>query len=271
VLIFLWSFGVYSAYFNTSPNKMPRQRSGYYNAIEYIGPRPQRPKKTNFFGGWVIVIIALGAAVFFGKSWVSGVWAADKGPTNAQIEMIAGELEEAGGFSEKLAAEALKYSGNQVSYDPSYYKIQYPAGDVPASKGVAADLLIRCYREMGVDLQKEIHEDMQSHFRLYPQLWGATTPDSNIDHRRVPNIQRFLCRKGETLTTSSDPAGYQFGDIVIWALANAETHIGIVVPSPMGEKGGVPWVVHHPEGGGVKWEKALLDHQIIGHFRYPAE
>jgi hypothetical protein len=98
---------------------MSRQRSGFYNAIEYIGPRPQKPKKTNFFGGWVIVVIALAAAVFFGKPLIGGVWAADKLPTNAQVEMIVGQLEESGGFSEKLAAEALKYSGSQVTYDPA--------------------------------------------------------------------------------------------------------------------------------------------------------
>lgn len=251
---------------------MPRQRSGYYNAIEYIGPRPQRPKKTNFFGGWVIVAIALGAAVFFGKPLVSGVWASEKEPTNAQLEMICGQLEEAGGFSAKLAAEALRYSGSPVIYDPAYYKIQYPEGDVPANKGVAADLVIRCYRKLGIDLQQEIHEDMTDHFRLYPQLWAATAPDANIDHRRVPNLQRFLSRKGETLSTSSDSKEYKPGDIVVWALSNAETHIGIVVPSaPAEESVGTPWVVHHPAGGGVKWEKALFDHQILGHFRFPAE
>lgn len=251
---------------------MSRQRSGYYNAIEYIGPRPQKPKKTNFFGGWVIVVIAIAAAVFFGKPLVGGVLAADKAPTNAQVEMIVSQLEQSGSFSEKLAAEALKYSGSQVSYDPAYYKIQYPEGDVPATKGVASDLLIRCYRKLGIDLQKEIHEDMDQNFRLYPQLWAATAPDKNIDHRRVPNIQRFLSRKGETLSTSSNAAEYKVGDIVIWALANAETHIGIVVPSAsVDHNSSSPWVVHHPAGGGVKWEKALFGHQILGHFRFPGE
>ena len=254
------------------PKQMSRQRSGYYNAIEYIGPRPQKPKKPNFFGGWVIVFIAVGAAVFFGKSLIGPVWASDKAPTNAQVEMIVNQLEVTGGFPEKLAAEALKYSGRQVTYDPAYYTILYPGGDVPAGKGVASDLLTRCYRKLGIDLQKEVHEDMESHFRLYPQLWAAAAPDRNIDHRRVPNLQRFFSRKGEILSTSSDPAEYKVGDIVIWALSNAETHIGIVVPSAPGDASSpTPWVVHHPAGGGVKWEKALFDHQILGHFRFQGE
>lgn len=252
--------------------EMSRQRSGYYNAIEYIGPRPQKPKKTNFFGGWVIVAIAVGAGVFFGKPLVGGLWAADKEPTNAQVEMIVGQLEGAGNISSELAAEALRYSCSPVIYDPAYYKIQYPEGDVPAAKGVAADLVIRCYRKLGIDLQREIHEDMESHFVLYPQLWDATAPDANIDHRRVPNLHRFFSRKGETLTISSDPAEYRPGDVVVWALSNAEMHIGIVVPAAPGDEGGIaPWVVHHPAGGGVKWEKALFDHQILGHFRFGGE
>lgn len=251
---------------------MSRQRSGYYNAIEYIGPRPQRPKKTNFFGGWVIVAIALAAGGFFAKPLVGGLWAADKEPTNAQLEMVIGQLDGTGGFSAKLAAVALRYSCSPVIYDPAYYKIKYPEGDVPAAKGVAADLVIRCYRKLGIDLQKEVHEDMESYFRLYPQLWAVTAPDANIDHRRVPNLQRFFSRKGETLTTSSDSAEYRPGDIVVWALPNAETHIGIVVPSAPGqENGDIPWVVHHPAGGGVKWEKALFNHQILGHFRFAGE
>lgn len=254
------------------PKQMSRQRSGYYKAIEYIGPRPQKPKKPNFFGGWVIVVIALGAVIFFGKPVIGGAWAADKAPSNAQLEMIVTQLEVSGGFSEMLAAEALKYSGSQITYDPSYYNIQYPAGDVPAAKGVAADLLIRCYRKLGIDLQKEIHEDMKKHFRLYPQRWAAAAPDSSIDHRRVPNLQRFFSRKGEVLPNSSDPADYQVGDIVIWALSNAETHIGIVVPPAAGAaSSSTPWVVHHPAGDDVKWEKALFDHQIHGHFRFAGE
>jgi uncharacterized protein YijF (DUF1287 family) len=111
---------------------------------------------------------------------------------------------------------------------------------------------------------------MSENYRLYPQLWQTSQPDKNIDHRRVPNLQRFLSRKGETLSTGSDAADYQTGDIVVWALSNAEIHIGIVVPGPDGG-GTTPWVVHHPAGGGVKWENVLFDYQRIGHFRYPID
>lgn len=250
---------------------MARSRSGYYNAIEYIGPRPQKPKRPNFFGGWVIVVIAIGAGFWFGKPLVSPLWATDGMASSEQAEFIINELSESGMVGERLAAQALRYSRSEVIYDPAYFKIAYPAGDIPRDKGVAADLLVRCYRKIDVDLQELIHEDIRDHFRLYPQLWAADRPDENIDHRRVPNLQRFFSRKGEILTTSRDASQYHPGDIVVWAMANAETHVGIVVPGPQGAPGSTPWVVHHPPGGGVKWEDALFDYQILGHFRYPAE
>lgn len=249
---------------------MSRPRSGYYNAIEYIGPRPQRPKKQNFFGGWVIVAIAVAAGIFFGRPLIGGALAADKGPTDAQAEVIVEQLESTGGLANELAAEALRYSGRQVAYDPAYYKITYPEGDVPASKGVAADLVVRCYRKFGIDLQQQIHEDMEKSFRVYPQLWSAQSPDTNIDHRRVQNLNKFFSRKGTTLSTGNDPSSYKPGDIVVWVLANtAEMHIGIVAPGPVGSD--TPWVVHHTAGGEVKWEDAIFQYQILGHFRFPSE
>lgn len=250
---------------------MARPRSGYYSAIEYIGPRPQKPKKQNFFGGWVIVAIAVAAGVFFGKPLIGDAFAADKGPSDAQAEVIVTQLDTAGGFGNNLAAEALRYSASSVSYDPAYYKIPYPGGDVPSGKGVAADLVVRCYRKLGIDLQQEVHGDMEKNFRVYPQLWAAQAPDANIDHRRVQNLQKFLSRKGESVTTGGDPSAYKPGDVVVWVLANAaEMHIGIIVPGPAGS-GDTPWVVHHPAGGGVKWEDALFQYQIFGHFRFAGE
>lgn len=247
---------------------MARSRSSFYSAIEYIGPRPRKPKKSSFFGGWVIVVIALAAGVFFAKPWAGNLMAAQNGPTNEQSNILINLLERSELRGERLAAEALKYFGREITYDPAYFSINYPNGDVPSNKGVAADLVVRCYREIGHDLQELIHEDMSLNFRLYPQLWQSSQPDKNIDHRRVQNLQRFFSRKGRVLTTSRDAADYQVGDIVVWALSNADTHLGIVVPSPEGS-GDTPWVVHHPAGGGVKWESALFDYQILGHFSYP--
>ncbi len=184
-----------------------------------------------------------------------------------QATLLISNLENSGNFGSRLAAAALTHSGDDVAYDPSYYKIPYPNGDVPSGKGVAADVIVRCYRGMGMDLQELVHQDMKADFRLYPQLWDAPAPDSNIDHRRVANLQRFFERKGQTLTNSRLGSDYRPGDIVIWSLANAETHIGIIVPGPA-EHAAEPWVVHNM-GAGMKWENILFDYPIQRHFRFP--
>jgi uncharacterized protein YijF (DUF1287 family) len=246
----------------------PRSRPGFYSTIEYIGPRPQKPKRPHFFGGWVIVVIAVTIACWFGRPLVPFLKAAQEGASTEQAALLIGSLEQADGFGMKLAAAALAHAGEAVVFDPSYYKIGFPNGDVAPGKGAAADVVIRCYRKLGIDLQQEVHDDMTEHFRKYPQLWGALVPDTNIDHRRVANLQRFFERKGETLTPSRNPADYRPGDIVIWSLANADQHIGIVVPGP-GNRADEAWIVHHPNGG-IKWESALFDYKIIAHLRYPA-
>jgi uncharacterized protein YijF (DUF1287 family) len=249
---------------------MPRQRSGFHETIEYIGPRPQKKpvRRPNFLGGWLILAVAMGMAIWFGRPLVPFLRAAQAGATSEQAGMLIEMLESSGTHGDRLAAAALAHSREDVLYDPAYYMIDYPGGDVPRNKGVAADVIVRVFREVGIDLQERIHEDISKHFRLYPQLWGATGPDPNIDHRRVPNLQRYFIRNGETLSTSRNTGDYQPGDVVVWAIANAETHIGIVVPGP-GDSVGEPWVVHNI-GVGVVWENALFDYQILGHYRYPA-
>jgi len=247
---------------------MPRPRSGFYSTIEYIGPRPQKPKRRNFFGGWVIIVIALGMAFWFGKPLVPFLKATQVDATMEQASELISRLGGNERFGNGLAAAALAHSGDRVAYDPSYYKIAYPNGDVPSGKGVASDVIIRCYRRMGIDLQVLVHEDMVENFRLYPQLWDASGPDANIDHRRVPNLQRFVERKGQTITVSRSDRDYRPGDLVIWSLANAESHIGIVVPGP-GKRAHEAWVVHNM-GLGVKWENILFDYPIQRHFRFPS-
>ncbi len=246
---------------------MSRSRPGFYNTIEYIGPRPQKPKRRNFFGGWVILVIAAGIGYWFGRPYFSLANAAQ--PSTEQAAMLSASLKESSSPADKLSAAALSHTLDHVVKDPTYYKIPYPNGDIAPGKGAAADVIIRCYRKLGIDLQKEVHEDMAEHFRLYPQLWNSSCPDTNIDHRRIANLQRFFERKGQTLPASREARDYRPGDIVVWSLANADTHIGIVVPGP-GNNPGESWVVHNLDNG-VKWEPALFNYKIEGHFRYPAQ
>jgi len=169
-------------------------------------------------------------------------------------------------FAEKLASEALLLIEQEVVYDPAYYNIDYPNGDVPAGRGVCTDVVIRAYRAVGIDLQEEVHEDMLGHFDLYPKIWGLRQPDSNIDHRRVPNLMRYFERFGTEKAISARATDYLPGDIVCWNLGGAITHIGII-SDERSMDGSRPLVVHNI-GNGQVLEDCLFDFRIIGHYIY---
>lgn len=169
-------------------------------------------------------------------------------------------------FYKQLADSALVLTQQKVEYDPSYFSIPYPNGDVPANKGVCTDVIIRAYRKLGVDLQKEVHEDMKMNFKTYPQIWGLKHTDRNIDHRRVPNLMTFFARHGQVLTISEDAADYQPGDIVCWNLGGGTTHIGMVSNRKI--NGGERNLIIHNIGAGQVLEDVLFRFKIIGHYRY---
>jgi len=169
-------------------------------------------------------------------------------------------------FSKKLVKAAIERTKHFVRYDGSYRKIDYPNGDVPDNVGVCTDLVIRSYRKLGIDLQKDIHEDMKENFDLYPKIWGLSRPDPNIDHRRVPNLQTLFKRKGILLPVTKNPDDYVAGDIVSWMLPGNLPHIGIVIDDRAGD-GRKPLIVHNI-GSGPVIEDILFEYQITGHYRY---
>lgn len=168
-------------------------------------------------------------------------------------------------FYNKLSASAVKLTNDFVVYGPSYFSISYPNGDIPAGKGVCTDVVIRAYRKLNIDLQKEVHQDMKENFQLYPNLWGLQSTDTNIDHRRVPNLMTFFARNGNVLPVSTNPNDYQAGDIVAWDIGNGMKHIGIVIDRQSKNK--IPLVVHNI-GKGQVIENILFSYTIIGHYRY---
>lgn len=169
-------------------------------------------------------------------------------------------------FLLKFAAAALDRTSHVVRYDGAYVRIPYPGGDVPAGTGVCTDEVIRAYRAVGIDLQKEVHEDMAANFSAYPTRWHRQGPDSNIDHRRVPNLMVFFSRKGETLPITNRAEDYAPGDLVTWDLGGGLTHIGMVVD----RKTLFPrrYMIVHNIGQGPKLEDALFNWKITGHYRY---
>jgi uncharacterized protein YijF (DUF1287 family) len=170
------------------------------------------------------------------------------------------------GFTERLSDAAIELTYQEVAYDPAYYPLDYPNGDVPADRGVCSDVVIRAYRKLGIDLQVKVHEDMKMNFDLYPDHWGLSSPDPNIDHRRVPNLMRFFERHGEVREISDRADAYLPGDIVCWNLGGGVTHIGVVVDRRSND-GNRPMVVHNI-GAGQVLEDCLFEFRIIGHYIY---
>jgi hypothetical protein len=171
-------------------------------------------------------------------------------------------------FTKRLVAAAVERTHHSVRYVSAYVRIPYPGGDVPADTGVCTDEVIRSYRTVGVDLQKEVHEDMVENFGAYPnkRRWLLAHPDSNIDHRRVPNLMVFFARKGESLPITSRAEDYAPGDLVTWDLGGGVPHIGIVVDQKL--RGSGRYQIVHNIGEGPKLEDVLFNWKITGHYRY---
>lgn len=168
---------------------------------------------------------------------------------------------------DSLVAAARARTEKIEIYDGSYKAIAYPNGDVADGLGVCSDLVIRAYRTaLNIDLQVLVHEDMRSAFKDYPKLWGLKAPDRNIDHRRVPNLQRFFSRAGAQLKVSTAPEDYRPGDLVTWVLPGNLPHIGIVSDKLV--TGTNRPLILHNIGRGPKEEDALFSFPITGHYRY---
>ena len=166
-----------------------------------------------------------------------------------------------------LSDAAISITKDQVVYDPGYFSIPYPNGDIPSDKGVCTDVVIRSFRKLGIDLQKLVHEDMKNNFYVYPKIWGLKKTDTNIDHRRVPNLMVFFERKGSVKKISNKGADYKPGDIVCWNLYGSVTHIGIVINKKSKDK--KRFLIVHNIGNGQVIEDCLFNFKIIGHYRYP--
>lgn len=169
---------------------------------------------------------------------------------------------------ESISQAAIELTKDNVVYDGRYYSIAYPGGDVSKGKGVCTDVIVRAYRAIGLDLQKEVHEDMSANFELYPKIWGLSGPDSNIDHRRVPNLMTYFERQNAQLTITNKGLDYLPGDIVAWRLDSGLTHIGVVVNVLSLDK--KRYKIVHNIGTGQVLEDCLFDFAIIGHYRFLA-
>ncbi len=188
--------------------------------------------------------------------------------TNNSLIQAQNHQEISFSFAQKLSNVALAIVDPTIVYTPNYVALPYPNGDVDPKTGVCTDVIIRAYRKLGIDLQKEVHVDMKNNFAKYPskKKWGLKTTDKNIDHRRVPNLEAFFERKGKKLKVTADPKDYKTGEIVTWMINNKLPHIGILTDKK--SKDGKRFLIVHNVGGGQVLEDCLFAYTIVGHFYY---
>lgn len=146
---------------------------------------------------------------------------------------------------ENLLKEIRQMTEQPIRYDPAYVRLRYPMGDPPSNTGVCADLVIRGLRYIGRDLQQEVHEDLRAHFDQYPRRWNLRRADPHIDHRRVPNLQKYFERSSRDRRLPFDRA-LQPCDLVIWDLGGGLSHIGWV--SDRIASSGQLKILHHISG-----------------------
>ena len=225
-------------------------------------------------------LLALSCSLFFAAALAAGCSSGGGSSSGAQAGAAraatpqaarqggaAARVSSGSAFFDKLSDAAVERTSHEVRYDPTYFKIAYPGGDVPAEVGVCTDEVIRSYRAVGLDLQKLVHEDMAANFELYPRAWGLKKTDTNIDHRRVPNLMAFFARQGASLPVTQEAREYRPGDVVTWDLGGGMTHIGLVVGVPSNADEQRLQIVHNI-GAGPKMEDVLFGWKITGHYRY---
>ena len=220
--------------------------------------------------GWLLPV-ALACGVAAGLACRQSA-ARSEGSQAAKVAAVAGDGKPQGliavedGTVRRVIEAAVAQVNVTKRYDPAYVKLAYPNGDVPLETGVCSDVLIRAFRAVGVDLQKEVHEDMRRSFAVYPKRWGLKRPDTNIDHRRVPNLMTYFKRRGKAVPVTTNAGDYRPGDVVAWDLGGGITHIGLMTNIPA-EDGGRLRVVHNI-GAGAQVEDVLFSWKIIGHYRF---
>lgn len=191
--------------------------------------------------------------------------AQDRAPSVA----TGGDAGEASPLAARIVAAAHAQVGVTRVYDPAYVRLDFPGGDVPADRGVCTDVVIRALRAVGLDLQVAVNQDMRANFARYPNTWGLSRPDRNIDHRRVPNLETWFQRAGHA-RPSTPGSGYRPGDIVSWRLSNGLPHIGVVSDRRAADGSGRYLVVHNI-GAGARVEDVLLAWPQVGHYRLGAD
>jgi uncharacterized protein len=174
----------------------------------------------------------------------------------------------------KLLACAQGQVALGVKATGGYHSITYPWGDLANKRlGTSPDLIIRCLRDVGLDLQQLIHIDRVRHPSRYPlQNWANRRPDKSIDHRRLPNMYEFFKQFATQHTTMTDSlaklARFEPGDLVFWlAQKGGEYPAFVGIVTDRRDSAGVPHVITLARD--EKWmsdNHNVTDWQVMGHF-----
>lgn len=161
-----------------------------------------------------------------------------------------------------------------VRFTRGYHPIGYPWGDIPDHLGTSLDVVIRCVRAVGLDLQQMLHYDRVGHPARYPlSIWGHAPPDRSIDHRRMPNfytfIQTFMDRFESLAQTPAHQARFWPGDIVFWSGKKRGEYPAMVgIVTDRRDARGTPLVVAlAPDERRVTDHHRLTDWKITAHYR----
>ena len=153
---------------------------------------------------------------------------------------------------------ARKDAQNHPKYDGKYIDGGYPPDDI----GVCTDVVWRAFKNAGYSLKDMVDRDIENRREAYSRI---DKPDTNIDFRRVKNLNIFFKEYAISLTTDiTQIAEWQPGDIVIF---NNQAHIGIV--SDKRNRDGMPYIIHN--GGQPNREEDYLARStVVAHYRFDA-
>jgi uncharacterized protein YijF (DUF1287 family) len=154
-----------------------------------------------------------------------------------------------------------------------YISLTYPGGDVDRHMGVCTDVIIRSVRNAGLDLQKELHEDILARGKAaFPMIRKAA--DASIDQRRVGTLLPYFKKHWEQHTAKLDDPDDPLrpGDIILmdtFPSRSGPDHIGII--SDQMDEHGLPLVINNWTNGTVTSEMDLLGFvPVLYRFRLPA-
>jgi uncharacterized protein YijF (DUF1287 family) len=161
---------------------------------------------------------------------------------------------------------AKKLLHNGARYTERYVSMPYPNGDVPRTEGACSDTVIRALRNAGIDLQKEVHQDILRAPTAYPMVEKV---DASINHRRVHTLLPWFVRHWRSLPATER---YLPGDVVFFDTfprREGPDHLGVVSDTVAAT--GNALIINNWTEGATDAEMDLLAFvPVTHHFRLPS-